>query len=326
MVSRRKFLQHSLAGLTSLSIAPAALAAGVYPERPVRVIVPFPAGGGTDILARLVTDKLGSRFGQRFFVENVSGAGGSNGTAQAARATPDGHTLLFAFSSFVVNPSLSKQLPYDAIKDFDPITLAATTTTVLIVHPSFPATSVQELAAHVRANPGKHSYASGGMGTQAHLVGEQLRIALNLDLVHVPFPGAGPSVQSVVAGHTPIGLTSVAAALQLIKGGEVRALAVTSKQRAASLPNVVTLSEAGLPDVLGDSWVGVLVPARTPKHIAAALHREIEQIIRQPDVALRLETLGYEPVGNTPEQFAAEIKAELAKWAGVVKAANIKSK
>lgn len=324
MVTRREFLQYSSAGIGSIALGPAAFASGAYPDRPVRIIVPFPAGGGTDILARLVAERLGQRMGQRFYVENIAGAGGSNGTGQAARAAPDGHTLLFAFSSFVVNPSLSKQISYDAIKDFEPITLAATTTTVLIVHPSVPATSVIELAAYVRANPGKHNYASGGMGTQAHLVGEQLRLALGLDIVHVPFGGAGPSVQSVVAGHTPIGFTSVAAALQLIKGGELRALAVTSQERAKALPEVPTMTDAGVAGILGDSWVGVLVPARTPKAITAVLHREIDRIIRQPELSSRLETLGYEPVGSTPEQFAADIRAELGKWADVVHAAGIK--
>lgn len=324
MVSRRQFLQLSTACLASIALPPAAFATSAYPDRPVRIIVPFPAGGGTDILARLIAERLGQRMGERFYVENIAGAGGSNGTGQAARAAPDGHTLLFAFSSFVVNPSLSKHLSYDAIKDFEPITLAATTTTVLIVHPSVPATTVQELANYIRANPGKHSFASGGMGTQAHLVGEQLKLILDLDMVHVPFGGAGPSVQSVVAGHTPIGFTSVAAALQLIKGGELRALAVTSRERAKSLPNVPTMTEAGVKGIQGDSWVGVLVPARTPKAITAVLHREIKQIIGQPDISSRLETLGYEPVGSTPEQFAADIRAELDKWADVVRAANIK--
>ena len=315
MVSRRTLLQHSIVGLASIAISPTAWSAGAYPERPVRVIVPFPVGGGTDILARLIADKLGERLGQRFYVENVTGAGGSNGTGVAARAAPDGYTILFAFSSFVVNPSLSKQLPYDAIRDFEPITLAATTTTVLVVHPSIPAKTVGELAAHVRANPGKHNYASGGMGTQAHLVGEQLRIALHLDMVHVAFAGAGPSVQSVVAGHTPTGLTSVAAALPLIKSEALRALAVTSKSRARSLPDVPTMAEVGLPNILGDSWVGILVPARTPQDISSALHREIRGIIRQPEISSRLETLGYEPVGSSPESFAAEIRTELSRWA-----------
>jgi len=185
MVSRRQFLQSSMTSLASIALVPAAFAKSAYPDRPVRIIVPFPVGGGTDILARLIADRLGQRMGQRFYVENIAGAGGSNGTGQAARAAPDGYTLLFAFSSFVVNPSLSKQLSYDAIKDFEPITLAATTTTVLIVHPSIPATTVQELASYVRANPSKHNFASGGMGTQAHLVGEQLRRVLDLDMVHI---------------------------------------------------------------------------------------------------------------------------------------------
>ena len=259
--------------------------------------------------ARLIAQKLGERLGQQFYVENIAGAGGSNGTGQAARAAADGHTVLFAFSSFVVNPSLFAKLPYDPYKDFEPVTLAAFTTTVLITHPSIPATTLQELGDHVRANPGKHSFASGGFGTQAHLVGEQLRLALNVDLVHVPFGGAGPSVVSVVGGHTPIGLTSLVAALPQIKDGKVRALAVTSKTRSDALPDVPTMAEAGHPAVVGDSWVGVLVPTGTPKEIVALLNREIVQIIAQPETKERLATLGFEPVAGTPQQFAQDIKS-----------------
>lgn len=324
MLTRRHVIRVAAAALAS-SLAPSVLSAEPsYPVRPVRVIVPFPPGGGTDILARVIAQKLSERLGQQFYVENIAGAGGSNGTGQAAKAAADGHTILFAFSSFVVNPSLFAKLPYDP-KDFEPVTLAASTTTVLITHPSIPATSLKELADIVRASPGKYSYASGGFGTQAHLVGEQLRLALNLDWAHVPFQGAGPSVVSVIGGHTPIGLTSLAAGLPQIKDGKVRALAVTSKARSEALPDVPTMGETGHPGIVGDSWVGVLVPTGTPKHIIALLHREIVQIIGQADMKQQLATLGYEPVAGTPEQFSEDIKAELKSWANVIKAAGVKT-
>jgi tripartite-type tricarboxylate transporter receptor subunit TctC len=326
MMFKRRHVFNLVAALAaSTAAAGMASADTAYPSRPVRVIVPFPAGGGTDILARQLTLKLSERLGQQFYVDNVAGAGGSAGTAQAARAEPDGHTVLFAFSSFVVNPSLFSKITYDPIKDFQPVTLAAFTTTVLITHPSIPSANLKELGDFVRANPGKHSFASGGFGTQAHLVGEQLRIALNIDMAHVPFTGAGPSVVSVVGGHTPIGLTSLAAGLPQIKEGKVRALVVTSSARSDALRDVPTMREAGHPGIIGDSWVGVLVPAGTPKSIVALLHREVTAIIAAPETKERLIALGYEPVGNTPEQFAADIKAEIASWSKVIGAANIKT-
>ena len=324
MLLRRQFLK--LAGVTLVTtMAPhAVLSAPSYPNKPVRIIVFFPVGGGTDILARLIAQKLSERLGQQFYVQNLAGAGGSSGTGQAAKAVADGYTLLFAFSSFVVNPSLSKDLPYDAIKDFEPVTLAATTTTVLITHPSIPAKTIKELGEYVRANPDKGNYASGGIGTQAHLVGEQLRLALKINFLHVPFGGAGPSVQSVAAGHTQIGFTSMAAALPLVKDGKLKAIAITSKQRSKALPDVQTMAEAGFPGVLGDSWVGVLVPRGTPKDVMAVLYREVTQIIGQPETNERLAALGYEAVANTPEQFAADIKGEIETWAKVIRAADIK--
>lgn len=325
MLQRRHLLQLAAAAVASSTIAPIALAEPSYPERPVRVIVPFPAGGGTDILARLLAQKLCDRLKKQFYVENIAGAAGSNGTGQAAKASPDGHTVLFAFSSFVVNPSLFSKLPYDPIRDFEPVTLAATSTTVLITHPSIAATDLKGLGDLVRADPGKHSFASGGFGTQAHLVGEQLRLQLNIDLAHVPFTGAGPSVVSVVGGHTPIGLASLAAALPQVRSGKVRALVTTGKTRSRALPDVPTMAEAGHPGIIGDSWVGVLVPKGTPKDIITILHREIVQIISQPQTKERLSELGYEPVANSPQEFAEDIKAEIETWAKVIAAANVRT-
>lgn len=259
-----------------------------------------------------------------FYVENIAGAAGSAGTGQAARAAADGHTILFVFGSYVVNPSLYARVPYNPNTDFEAVTLAAATTTVLIANPALPATTVKDLADHIRANRGKYSFASGGFGTQPHLTGEQFGLALNLDLAHVPFGGAGPAVVSVVGGHTPIGFSSLAAALPRIRDGKLRALAVTSKTRAAALPEVPTMAEAGYPAILGDSWVGVLVPAGTRKDIVTLLNREIVGIIAQADVQERLQALGYEPIGSTPEQFSERIKAEMETWGKVIAAANIK--
>jgi len=320
---RRQFLR--FAGAAALPPLLSRVAwAQTYPARPVRVIVAFAPGGVTDTFARLIAQKLGERLGKQFYVENIPGATGNIGTAQAAKAPPDGYTLLFAFSSYVVNPTLFDKIPYDPYKDFEPVTLAVASTTVLSVNPSVPANTVKDLVAVVRANPGKYSFASAGAGTQAHLAGEQFRLSLGLDLVHIPYNGGAPAIASVVAGHTPIGFSSPQAATPQIREGNVRALAITSKRRSQILPDVPTMAEAGYPDIEGDSWVGVLVPSRTPSEIITLLHREIVQIIALPDMKERLATLGYDLVASTPEEFGRRIKVEIETWAKVIRAANIK--
>jgi tripartite-type tricarboxylate transporter receptor subunit TctC len=290
----------------------------------VRVIVPFAPSGTTDIFARLAAQKLTERLGKSFYVENIAGASGNIGTGQAARAAPDGYTILFAFSSYVVNPTLFDKIPYDPNKDFEPVTLAVASTAVLSVNPSVPAHSVNELIALIRANPRTYSFASPGAGTQAHLAGEQLRLSLGLDLVHVPFNGAGPSIASVVAGHTPIGVSTLATAGPHIKDGKLRALAVTSKTRSRIEPQIPTMTEAGYPDIEGDSWVGVLVPAGTPKEIVARLYREIVAVIALPEINERLITIGFEPVASTQQEFATRIASEIETWGKVIRAAGIK--
>jgi tripartite-type tricarboxylate transporter receptor subunit TctC len=315
-------LTASLAGLSALGRS--GMAAPSYPARAVRVIVPFPPGGGTDIFARLVARRLADRLGQPFYVENIPGAGGNVGTGQAARAAADGHTVLFAFGSFAVNPNLYAKVPYDPVRDFAPVTLAVTTPTIVIVHPSMPAATLQDLVGLVRQAPGRHSYASGGFGTQAHLAGEQFRLAFGIDLAHVPFQGAGPAVASVVAGHTPIGLTSLAAGLQQIRDGQLRALATTGARRAGELPNVPTMAELGQPGIIGNSWVGVLAPAGTAPEIVALLHREIAAAMAQAELRARLTALGYEPTVSTPDEFARLLERETRIWAGVIEAAKIK--
>ena len=320
---RREFL-HLAAGAAALPAVSPIVWAQAYPSRPVRAVVAFAPGGVTDTFARLMAQKLTEQLGKQVYVENIAGASGNIGTGQVAKAAPDGYTILFAFSSHVVNPTLFARVPYDPIKDFDPVTLAVASTTVLTVNPAVPAKTVKELVDLIKANPGKYSFGSAGAGTQAHLAGEQFRLSLGLDLVHVPFGGGGPAVAAVVAGHTPISFGSPQAAMQHVREGTVRALAVTSKTRSQIFPNVPTMTEVGYPQIEGDSWVGILVPAGTPAEIIAFLYRESTKILAQSDMKERLAALGYDLVASTPKEFATRIVAEIEMWAKVIQAANIK--
>ena len=320
---RREFL-HLAAGAAALPAVSPVVWAQAYPSRPVRVVVAFAPGGVTDTFARLMAQKLTEQLGKQVYVENIAGASGNIGTGQVAKAAPDGYTILFAFSSHVVNPTLFARVPYDPIKDFDPVTLAVASTTVLTVNPAMPAKTVKELVDLIKANPGKYSFGSAGAGTQAHLAGEQFRLSLGLDLVHVPFGGGGPAVAAVVAGHTPISFGSPQAAMQHVREGTVRALAVTSKTRSQIFPDVPTMTEVGYPQIEGDSWVGILVPAGTPAEIIAVLYRESTKILAQSDMKERLAALGYDLVASTPKEFATRIVAEIEMWAKVIQAANIK--
>jgi len=313
-----------LAGAAALSAASGDARAQTWPTRPVRVIVPFQPGGSTDIFARLAAQKLTEHFGKQFYIENIAGATGNVGTAQAARAAPDGHTLLIAFSSYVVNPTLFAKLPFDPDKDLAPVTLAVSAPNVLTVNPSLPARNLSELVALIKSNPGKYTYTSGGVGTQGHLLGEMLRLSQALDIVHVPFNGAAPAIASAMAGHTPIAWSTVASAAQALETGQLRPLALASKKRSQLLSDVSTTAEAGYPDIQGDSWVGLLAPAGTPIEIIRAVQREIAGIIALPDVKERLPTLGFEAVASTPEEFASRIKVETEMWGKVIRAANIK--
>jgi tripartite-type tricarboxylate transporter receptor subunit TctC len=321
---RRQFLRLAK-GAAALPVLSRLAFALDYPTRAVRVIVAFAPGGATDTFARIMAQKLGEHLGKQFYVENIAGATGNIGTGQAAKAAPDGYTLLFAFSSFVVNPTLFEKIPYDPFNDFEPISLAVVSTTVITVHPSVPAKTIRDLVALIRANPGKYSYSSAGAGTQAHLAGEQFRASLGLDLVHVPFNGGSPAIAAVVGGHIPIGFSSPAASLPQIKEGNVRALAITSKRRSRILPDVPTMTEAGYPEIAGDSWVGVLVRAGTPKDIIDLLNREVVGIVTMPEMEARLAELGYDPVASTPQEFAARIKGEIETWARVIRAAHLKA-
>jgi tripartite-type tricarboxylate transporter receptor subunit TctC len=298
--------------------------AQAYPTRPVRIIVPFAPAGPTDVFARLLVPKLSENLGQQFYVENQAGAGGNIGMGNAARAAPDGHTIVFVSTSFIVNPSLFAKIPYDPLKDFAPVTLAAISPNVLTVHPSIPAKDVKELIAYIKANPGKLSFASAGLGTTPHLSGELFRLSQGLDLVHAPFNGSAPAIQSTMGGHTPIAFTVLTPAVPQVKEGTLRALAVTTARRSPALPDVPTLGEAGLPDQEADTMQGILVPAGTPKAIIDLLQREIVKVMALPDIRERMEALGFEPVASTPEEFAARIATEIPKWAKVIRDAHIK--
>ena len=295
-----------------------------YPNRIVRIIVPFAAGGPTDVVARLVGQKLSEKLGQQFVVENIGGAGGNIGMGNAARAPGDGYTILFVSSSYVVNPSLYHKVPYDAEKDFVPITKAAGAPNALIVNPAVPARTVKELVDLIKADPAKYSIASPGTGTTPSLSIELFKLAFGLnDLTVVPFGGGNPAIQSVVAGHTPLSFQAIPPATALIKDGKLRALAITATKRSAVLPDVPTLDELGVKGQEAETMQGVLAPAGTPKEIVDLLQREIAAILSLPDIKERVLALGFEPAANTPAEFGAYIRAEIAKWKKVIEDAKI---
>jgi tripartite-type tricarboxylate transporter receptor subunit TctC len=311
------------AGLATLAAAGGSLAQ-TYPDKPVRLIVPFAAGGPTDVIARIVGDKLSASLGKQFYVVNQPGAGGNTGTGMAATSPADGYTLLVVSTGFMINPSLFAKVPYDPVKDFAPVTIVAVSPNVVSVHPSVPARTMKELIEVVRANPGKYSFAAPGAGSTPHLSGEIFRISNNLDLPTVQFTGAGPAIQSTVGGHTPIAFTALPPAAPQIKEGTLRALMVTSDKRIAGFPDVPTAAEAGLAGQEAYTITGIVAPAAAPKEIVSELHKEIVKLVALPDVQKRLDDLGFQVVANTPEEFAARIKVEMERWGKVIRDAKIK--
>lgn len=324
MQTRRRFLQ--IAGAAAAASIPCQRASAVdYPTRPVRIIVAFAPGGPTDIFGRIAAQKLSEQLGKQFYVENIAGGGGNIAAAQAARAEPDGHTILFTVSAFVTNPAFLGKAPYDPIKDFAPVAVPVASAITIVVHPSLPVKTLGDLVALVRANPGMYTYASGGAGAQPHLAFERFRLSLGLDIVHVPFGGAGPAVASIVAGHTPIGVSSLPPCVPYIQEGNLRGLVLTSKTRSQKLPDIPTAAEAGYPVLTGDQWLGVLVPAGTPDEIVTLLHDRIVGITALPDVKERLDALDFYEVESTPATFAKRIKVELSAWDKVIRDAHIRA-
>jgi len=294
-----------------------------YPDRPVKIIVPFAAAGPTDVVARLIAHKLAEKYRQQFYIENMTGAGGNLGMGAAAKAPGDGYTILFVSSSFTVNPSLYAKPPYDAEKDFAPVTKAAGSPNGLFVHPDIPARSVKELVELLRANPGKYTFASPGIGTTPHLSSELFKLTFGLDFALAPFAGGAPSIQSVVAGHTPMCFQAIPPATPLVKDGKLRALAVTAAARSPALPDVPTLDELGIKGQEAETMQGVLVPAGTPKPIVDLLQADMARIVALPEVKDKLLAIGLEPSGMSQADFAAYIKTDIAKWKKVIEDAKI---
>ena len=290
-----------------------------YPAGPVRVIVPFPAGGGVDSAGRLLTTRLTESFGKSFVVENRGGANGNIGTEVVAKAAKDGYTLLFTGAGFVTNPSLYAKVPYDALKDFDPISLMALGPNVLVVHPSLPVKSVTDLIALAKARPGAVGFAGSGSGSTPHLAGELFNTLAGVRMVHIPYRGSGPAMIGLLSGETPVMFLPAINAVPHIKSARLRAVAVTSTTRLASMPDLPTVAESGLKGYESSQWYGVLAPAGTPDVILNALSAQIVRIMQAPTMKQRLIDDGIVPLGNTRQQFAAYIKTELVKWADVIK-------
>ena len=312
-----------LAVIAALAATSAWAQGSAYPNHPVRMIVGFTAGGPTDVIARLVAQKLSETWGQQIYVENLPGAGSNTASATVAKAAPDGYTVLVISTGFIVNASLYAKIPYDPVKDFAAVTLVAASPNVLVTHPSVPAKDIKELIALIKANPGKYSFAGPGIGSTPHLSGELFKLKFGLDLVHVPFGGAGPAIQSTVAGHTPLAFTALPPAIQQVREGTLRAHAVLADKRVAALADVPTMAEAGIADQESDTLTGIVMPVGTPQAIVEQWQRQIARIVASPDVADKLAILGFIPIANTPEEFAKRIDTELKKWARVVQEAKI---
>lgn len=316
---RRALLCCALAGVAGFA------AAQDYPTKPIRLIVPFAPGGLADTSARAVAEKLGARLGQSVVVENRAGASGNIGMQAVAQAAPDGYTLVLGFDgTVVINPHIFSRPGFDTLADFAPVTKLGDATLLLVAHPSVPAKNIRELIELEKSKPGSLSYGTSGTGGTPHMVGELLNQRMGTKFVHVPYKGGGQAVIDVVGGQIPLVFTAVASAQQHVKSGKLVGIGVTSAKRSSSLPDVPTFAESGLTDFVVDSWVGILAPAKTPRPIIDRLQRELAEVLKDPEVRNRYATLGIEPVGNTPEQFAAQIRADLARWEKVVKTAGIK--
>jgi len=303
-----------------------ALAFGAdYPARSIRYIVPQGAGGSSDTLARLVTQKLAENLGQQVVTDNRPGATGNIGTEIAARANPDGYTLLQVATSHATNPALSVKMPFDPIRDFAPITLLSQSPNLWIVHPSLPAKNMRELIALAKTRPGEINYSSSGTGSSQHLAGELLKSLAHIDIVHIPYKGSPPALIDLLGGRVVLMCSTIAPAMPLVKSAKLRALAVTSLKRSAAVPEIPTVAESGLPGYEATAWQGVLAPAGTPRDIIAKLNTELVRVINLPEVRKQLADQGYEPAGTTSEQFAEYIKTEIAKWTRVIKAAGLKA-
>ena len=308
----------------ALALTAGATCAQSYPTKAVRLVVPFLAGGSTDIVGRTIAQKLSEMWGQQAFVDNRPGGGTTIGTDMAAKAAPDGYTLLVTPAPFTINPSLLAKLPYDALTDFAPITLINTTPLVMVVHPGVPAKNVKELIALAKAKPGQLNFGSSGTGGSNHLAGELFNAMAGVKMVHIPYKGNAGALTDIVGGHLDVVYNGVTSAIALIKGGKLRVLAVTSLQRTPALPDVPTLNESGLKGFEAVAWNGLTAPAKTPRDVIMKINADVLKVISSPELRERLKAEGSDPVGNSPEQFATFLRDEIAKWAKVIKFANVK--
>jgi tripartite-type tricarboxylate transporter receptor subunit TctC len=314
-----------LTSLVALALPAAqALAQKSYPNKAIRMIVPFAPGGSNDIMGRLVAAKLTESMGQQVVVDNRPGASGIVGTDLAAKAAPDGYTVLVMSLTFTVNPSIRSKLPYDTEKDLVPVTLIASAPLILVVHPSLPVRSVKEFIAYAKANPGKLNFGSGGPGSTPHLAGEMLKTMAGLEMTHVPYKGGGPALADLLGGQIQLMLENIPSTLPFVKSGKLRVLAVTSKKRSPTVPDVPTLDEAALKGYELTGWNGLFVPRGTPRAIVNQLHAETVKALAAPDVKERLAAMSAELGGESPEKFAVFIKAEIRKWAKIAKEAGLK--
>lgn len=322
--------KHVRQGRIALTVAAGVLAAGAaaaqgFPNRPIRLISPYPPGGANDLLARIIAPRLGESLGQQVVVENRAGATGNIGAELVARAPADGHTLLMGQAgNLTINISLMAKMPFDPVRDFAPITLVAATPNVLVVHPSLPVRTVKDLIALSKARPGQINYATSGIGSPGHLAAELLNKSAGIQLVHIPYKGAAPALMDVVAGNAHLYFTSAMSAQPFVPAGRLRMVAVASAKRSPSLPNVPTVAEAGFPDFDVSSWWGVVAPAGTPREVITRLHGEILRVIGLPETRTKIGEQGADIVTSTPEQFAAYIRGETAKWARLIREVGVK--
>ena len=301
------------------------LACAEYPERPIRLIVSYPPGGGTDVTARQIAPMLSERLGKQVVIDNRSGAGSTLGTNIVAKATPDGYTLLMSDTTFGIVPGLYPKLPYHAQRDFAPVTQITSVPVALVVHPTVAAKSVKELVALAKAKPGALNFGSGGVGTPVHLAGELLMVQAQFKMVHIPYKGAGPAFADLLGGQFQLMFPTLQSVVPHVKSGRVRLLAMTTEKRSPAFPDVPTVIESGIPGVIAVAWFGIQAPAGTPKAIIARLHEESVKVVREPSIRDRFIADGADPVGSTPDEFRKFIANEIDKWTKVVKAAGIKA-
>ena len=313
-----------LAAATFASVATHAQPGGDYPAKPIRLVVPYPPGGGTDVIARIVQERFQAQLGQPVVIDNRGGAAGSIGTELAAKSAADGYTVLFTLSSHTINPAIYAKLPFDTQKDFEPVAMVASLPQILVANVGFPVNNVAELVAMAKAKPGSLSYATVGNGSPGHLAGELFKLRTGTELTHVPYRGGGPAVTDVMGGQVPLLWVSIPAAAQFVKAGKLKALAVSTTKRSAAFPDVPTMQEAGIADFEVDSWYAMFVPTKTPKAAIEKLNRVVNTVVREPEIRDKLLAQGSEGVGGTPEQLGKVVSTELVRWNKLAKEANIR--